>query len=215
MRRIFIYGLFDPRTHELRYIGKTKKKLSERLKEHIRSAKRYQHSPRGRWIKGLLDEGITPLIEALEEVLDDEWEEAEKRHIAEAREKGVILTNLAEGGQGHHDYVFTEEHRRKIGEAHKGNKHGLGYRHTEEHKEKVSKRMEGEGNPNYGKTFSKEYKENLSKAQKGRKHSEKTKQKMREARKKFYEDAANRQKAVDAANTRYARERKQRRDNDD
>ena len=212
MRRIVIYGLFDPRAHELRYIGKTKKKLSERLKEHIRAAKRYQHSPRGRWIKGLLDEGIAPLIEVLQEVSDDEWEEAEKHHIAEAKEKGINLTNLAEGGQGHHDYVFTEEHRRKIGEAHKGNKHGLGYRHTEEHKERVSKRMKGEGNPNYGKTFSKEYKENLSKAQKGRKHSEETKQKMRESRKKFYEDPANRKKQSEAMKGNHNK-RKQRQSN--
>lgn len=55
--------------------------------------------------------------------------------------------------------VFSEEHRRKLSEAQKGNQNGLGHTVTEEHKQKIRE------------------------AQTGRKHNEETKRKISEAKK--------------------------------
>jgi hypothetical protein len=71
-----------------------------------------------------------------------------------------ILHNRTDGGDGTSGRVPSEETRRKIGEAHKGEK-----------------------NHNYGKTFSEEYRRKISESGKGRTHSEETKRKMSEARK--------------------------------
>lgn len=64
-----------------------------------------------------------------------------------------ILHNRTNGGEG--SSGVSEETRRKIGEAKKGEK-----------------------NPNYGKSFSEEYKRKLSEAHKGKTHSEETKRKL-------------------------------------
>jgi group I intron endonuclease len=69
-------------------------------------------------------------------------------------------------------YKHTEETKRKIGEASKGNKHASGYRHTEETKNKIRKAAKG-------REFSDEHKENLRLAAIGRTHSKKTKEKLR------------------------------------
>ena len=61
---------------------------------------------------------------------------------------------------------LSEETKKKIGEASKGNKYALGYKHSEEAKNKIAEAMKGEKNPFYGKH-----------------HSEDTRKKMREARK--------------------------------
>lgn len=86
----------------------------------------------------------------------------------------------------------SEETRRKIGEASRGR------RPSEETRKLKSQLMTGEGNPMYGGTHTPEarerigaphrgkviedwHKERISQASKGKKHSEKTKRKMREA----------------------------------
>ena len=60
----------------------------------------------------------------------------------------------------------SEETRKKLSAASKGNKYALGYKHSEEAKNKIAEAMKGEKNPFYGKH-----------------HSEDTRKKMREARK--------------------------------
>ena len=63
-----------------------------------------------------------------------------------------------------------------------------GYKHTEESKRKISEALKGENNPNYGKTLSKETRKKISETLKGenhqmygKTHSEETKKKMSEA----------------------------------
>lgn len=93
--KIELYGLFDPDTDELRYIGKADNSV-KRLKTHLwdsRTAKR----PVCQWIKGLVESGRTPRMQVLEVVDREEWEDAEKRLIALHR-KTARLLNLADGG---------------------------------------------------------------------------------------------------------------------
>ena len=87
--------------------------------------------------------------------------------------------------QTHTGRAKSEEERRKLSEANKGNQNWLGKHHSEEMKRKMSEARKGEGNPAYGKPQSEESNRKRSETTKGRPgkpHSEETKQKLREAR---------------------------------
>jgi len=81
-----------------------------------------------------------------------------------------ILRNKTYGGDGISGYVFSEETKKKLSEAHKGKTH------SEESKRKMSE-------VNKGKTLSEEHKIKLSEAKKGKTFSEESKRKMSEAHK--------------------------------
>lgn len=89
-----IYGLFDPRTNELRYIGKANN-AQKRLKSHLRDADR-RNTPVYCWIRKLRDLGLTPRMQVLE--IASDWKEAERRLIAVSRARGDKLLNVADGG---------------------------------------------------------------------------------------------------------------------
>ena len=63
---------------------------------------------------------------------------------------------------------LSEETRKKIGSAQKGNKYALGYKHSEEAKNKIAEAMKGEKNPFYGKHHSEESIQKISEAHKGK-----------------------------------------------
>lgn len=96
-----IYALSDPATDELRYIGMTEYLLQERLKQHcfpshLKKAKDY----RSQWITSLIQRGLKPKIELVEEV--DTYEKmlaAEEFWITQFRALGFCLANYAPGGK--------------------------------------------------------------------------------------------------------------------
>jgi group I intron endonuclease len=179
MRPIFIYVLRDPRNDRIRYVGKTIQNPRDRLSAHIRQAKRDNKSHRDRWILQVLDADKKPVVEIIEEATEENWEEREQYWIAHYDN----LTNETAGGEGLHGHRFSDDHRRKLGEAQAGNTKWLGRKHKPETRAKMSVKMSGENNPNYGKTFTKEYRKKLSEAQKGRRHSDETRRKMSQAAK--------------------------------
>lgn len=109
--KVEIYGLFDPDTDALRYVGKANDS-QQRLKTHLWDSPR-SNRPVCRWIAGLLKDGKAPVMRVLEVCKPDEWEEAEKRLI-EAHRKVAKLLNLADGGARPSQ---TIEQRRKAGKA--------------------------------------------------------------------------------------------------
>lgn len=166
MKLTTIYGLIDPRNGELRYIGKSHK-LRERFLEHL-SGKGKTH--KDKWIRQLLSLGLQPELIVIEETED--WVEAEKFYIAYFRSIGANLTNLTDGGEGIVGYKPTAEvieKRRqgnlgkkrseatklKVGLAKLGNQYSLGRKVSPDTRRKIS-----EGNK--GKTYSQEYKDNMS-----------------------------------------------------
>lgn len=91
-----IYGLFDPDTGVLRYVGKANN-ASIRLKNHLRESKEGKR-PIHQWVAGLLEQRKLPRLEVLETVPDSQWTEAEIRLIALHRQSSDLL-NVADGGE--------------------------------------------------------------------------------------------------------------------
>lgn len=89
-----IYALCDPRIGEVRYVGKANKPEA-RLKSHLRDARR-RATPVYHWVAKLQREGLTPELRVL--AWTDDWCAEERRQIAEHREQGCRLLNVADGG---------------------------------------------------------------------------------------------------------------------
>ena len=94
MKTVEIYGLYDPDTDELRYVGKANNP-KKRLKTHL--YERGDRRPVNNWVKALVESGKAPVQRILETVPEDQWEEAERRLIAHYRQTCKLL-NLADGG---------------------------------------------------------------------------------------------------------------------
>lgn len=110
MRDTFIYGLHGE-DGVVRYVGKTWRPLSERLKRHF-----YAKSFRvGRWSYRNSEMRIV-LLETVK--ADNDWSGRERFWIALYRQSGVELLNILKGGDGPDgNYVFTETHRANISAA--------------------------------------------------------------------------------------------------
>ena len=77
-----IYGLIDPRTKCLRYIGKTHKRREKRLEDHLKLAEDGNSRAVYQWIRKLKKERIEPEIFILEKIPPDrDWRLAEKKNI--------------------------------------------------------------------------------------------------------------------------------------
>jgi group I intron endonuclease len=113
MIEVSIYTLANPETNEVRYIGKTKKKLYRRLSEHIATSKNLKDH-RAKWIQSLLRQNLSPKIELLEMCFEKNWQETEKFWIRTLKFLGVNLVNQNEGGCGNNGHKFSEESKQKI-----------------------------------------------------------------------------------------------------
>lgn len=109
-KEVFIYGLVDPNTNQIRYVGKTVQKLNRRLSQHM--SDNGKHNPhKFNWIAKLKKDGIKPKIVLLEECTKDNWVGKEKEWI----QKLDNLTNLTQGGED--GLFFTEEILKKISDG--------------------------------------------------------------------------------------------------
>lgn len=99
----FIYGITDPQTEQVHYIGKSNNP-SKRLSNHIFDIKRLKSNPLSDWIQELLNQDTRPGLIILEEVTQDEWEGKERHYISLFTGLGHPLKNRTEGGN-----VFGKE----------------------------------------------------------------------------------------------------------
>lgn len=97
METTFIYGLVDPRTEEIKYIGKSNKP-SKRLREHISESKNKNGcgTKKENWIYKLYKLNLEPHIKILDEVKLEEYEYWEEFYI----KKHTNLLNYDEKGIG-------------------------------------------------------------------------------------------------------------------
>jgi hypothetical protein len=153
MNRTFIYGLCDPFSGELRYIGKTCQPINKRATAHVQEAGRGVINHRCNWLRSL---SCRPVAVLLLDVLSSEADFWERELIAMFRVEGRLTNNTA-GGDGAPGRIVSLETRKKMSEARKGRLHSL------ETKQKISRSKIGRPHP---RTF--EWNEKISASQRGK-----------------------------------------------
>lgn len=108
-----IYALLDPLTGDVRYVGKTRKSVDARLRDHLFTARGAGHAHRDNWIRKLLPDGLEPKTKILEAGEGRGWQDRERYWISFYRKNGR-LTNQTEGGEGIRGYAHTPETLERI-----------------------------------------------------------------------------------------------------
>lgn len=168
-----IYFLIDPRTNEVRYVGKTTKSLNKRLFNGHLKDKNKTHKTN--WINFLKKQGLIPEIKLIKTCKNEELcNFSEKFYIklfGRADKNTGNLVNSTDGGEGTPGKILTDETKNKIGSSNKGK--GLGKIVSEETKKKM--RISYKKTPQEIKN---KIKSIVSSVNLNKKASEKTRQKM-------------------------------------
>ena len=89
---VVIYGLIDPNTKELRYVGKTDC-LRARIKGHYSSQELNDGKDKSNWLLSLVNNGQRAEIIIIEDNVIDNYKEAERYWIQYFQAQGAKLTN--------------------------------------------------------------------------------------------------------------------------
>ena len=93
----FIYGLVDPESQQVRYIGKSIRP-EQRLQNHMNEV---SNCHRSHWLQSLKKRGLVPDLVIFESVHGEwPWQESERYWIARGKKLGWPLTNNTSGGDG-------------------------------------------------------------------------------------------------------------------
>lgn len=187
-----IYGLKDPRTGAIRYVGKSATGLKRPRVHKSRSRDPSNKTHVANWIRELTALGFDYEIVVLEYLPNNTaFREAEPRWIAKLRADGYDLTNSTDGGDGiwghrHSDEtrkkmsttrkgrVFSEAHKQALSKARQGIKLNL----TDEQRRQISESKKG-NKYNLGRVVSQEMRARISAKLTGRKMPEEEKIKQR------------------------------------
>ena len=94
MSVVYIYGLVDPRNEltieNVRYVGKTKRTIEDRYKQHLRDCKKY-NTPINKWIRKLQTESLQPKVIEIDECDEKDLRLLEKKYIEYYRQLGRLL----------------------------------------------------------------------------------------------------------------------------
>ncbi len=180
--KISIYTLTDPRTNEIRYIGKTINKLNIRLSKHISNVKYGKLNYCKNWILSLMKLGLKPIIQLIEETNESQWEEREKFWIKQFKLEGKRLTNATEGGETPNHLLISIASKKMWENAEYREKHS-GENHHMKKKENRLK-VSGENSGMFGKKHSEEAKLKISNSLLGHKSSDLQRKRVSEANKK-------------------------------
>lgn len=122
--QFLVYGLRDPRTQAIRYVGRSSSGLN-RPKQHWLASRNYHSKSkthRACWLRDLATHGLRCEIVVLQTCTSiAEVSEAERFWIALGRPAGT-LTNHTDGGEGRNDgkgKPLSPEHRARIAAAHR------------------------------------------------------------------------------------------------
>jgi len=155
-KTIKFYVLENPKTGEIRYVGKTIQSLKRRLYSHLRC--RYK-THKSSWIKSLRKQGLEPKITLIEEIpYCEDWQWLECYWISQFKAWGFNLINMTDGGDGNNNQVFSEESIQRRNDKLRGRKRPQWVR------DKISKSKKGVSKPQ-------EVKDKISKTLTGRTQS--------------------------------------------
>ncbi len=150
--KYLIYGLTDPRTEQVRYIGKSTIGM-RRPREHGRKGR--SNAKCKNWLKSLHAKGLKFGIVVLEVCENEEsLNPAECRWIAYGRAENWELTNMTNGGEGTTGHIKSKETREALSRAAKSRqadpevrenarKKALGHTTSKETREQISKKLKG------------------------------------------------------------------------
>lgn len=182
-----IYGLSDPRTGAIHYIGKSKSAL-RRPRKHQTHLLWQDPTPKGDWVRSLHLEGLKYDIKILEEFDGPELlDVSEQFWVAQGRGLGWPLVNVTKGGKGwlggrhgvhtralisaaHSGRKQTPEQRRKSGEGVR--RHHREHPRSAETREKLSRALTGRAPLAAHLKRTPEWLANMSRAQKARRERE-------------------------------------------
>lgn len=115
MSKYIIYGLLDPITKEIRYIGKSSSGLLRPRRHLTEKSYTTETNHKAHWIKSLMIRGITPEIVIIKVCNNaNDLIQLEIITIKEYRDAGARLTNLTDGGEGSLGWVPSEETRQNM-----------------------------------------------------------------------------------------------------
>ena len=161
MSECVVYGLYSSKDDILRYIGQTTQPMKKRFSQHLLYSKKKRTAVQ-KWMNRALEDGFKIYFKVLNG--DAVFNDTEVELIAKYLDAGVHLLNHTKGGDGvlgHSPSLETrkkrsesakrywgaqtnrvrwhptEEQKRKIGDANRGNKYNLGHRHSEETKARM------------------------------------------------------------------------------
>lgn len=89
--KVFIYSLNCPFTNQVKYVGKTKNTLVNRLSAHLCYSD--TNIEKRLWIKSLVEKNTKPTINLLEITDEANWQKRECHWIANFISKGIVLLN--------------------------------------------------------------------------------------------------------------------------
>lgn len=161
-----VYGLYDPTTRKLRYVGQTTKTLNERLSNHLSPSGLKKHLHVACWLRGLVGAGLKPRAKVLCTAENrEELDRFEIEQINSAKTHGADLTNLAVGGGVNSGFKKSSEARAKIALARKGTKL------SRDTKNKIAAAMRA-------RILTSEHKQRIGSAHRGKKMSQESRDKM-------------------------------------
>jgi hypothetical protein len=111
--KTYIYGLVDPRTDQIRYVGKADRPM-ERLRHHFAEARKGNRDRKSRWIASLLRLDMRPRLTIIEYCAVDVWEERERFWISHYNLLHPNMVNADDGGRAAKPSI---ESRRKMSES--------------------------------------------------------------------------------------------------
>lgn len=106
--RHIIYALIDPRSGYVGYIGRSSSRLNRAHSHWENPNALNRHDPCHRWLKSIIDHGLVPIAEILEEFpptddVSQKLNDAERFWIASFRASGARLKNITDGGDSFPD----------------------------------------------------------------------------------------------------------------